>query len=420
MDEAELRRRAMEMLREGRRPGEVARELGRSRQWLAKWRQRFEQDAAAGLRERSRAHRAHPHATPERIARAVLAARERLARHHGRRRFAGSGADAVAWELELAGVRPLPAQRTIERILQRAGKTAHPAAPVAHERTGGAYPAPRAKRPGDLQQTDLVGPRHLRGRSGPLRFYAFHTVDVGGGGIATWQAPDKSAPSFCRYLTQIAWARLGLPRVWQLDNEIAVGGFPGKPFTQTVRLALLLGVEVRFIPQGEPGRNADIESFNALWQARVLRRFTTPSLARLAAVSERFERWFMDERPHPKLSLAEHGTRFPGVLLGRQGAAMARIPAGFSLERYRDAAGELHLPLARGRISWVRRADERGNLAVMGRRLPLGRSAANEYAVATLSTGRGDITVRLAGGGVRVFASPMKEHVIQPLRRARR
>jgi hypothetical protein len=420
VDEAELRRRAMEMLREGRRPSEVARELGRSRQWLAKWRQRVEEVGPTGLRERSRAHLTHPQTTPERIVRAVLAARRRLTAHRGRQRFAGSGADAVAWELELAGVEPLPARRTIERILQRAGKTAHPAAAVAHERTGGAYPAPRAEGPGDLQQTDLVGPRHLRGSSGPLRFYAFHTVDVGGGGIATWQGPDKSAASCCRYLIEIAWARLGLPLIWQLDNEIAVGGFVGRPFTQTVRLALLLGVEVRFIPQGEPGRNADIESFNALWQARVLRRFTTPSLARLAAVSGRFERWFMEERPHPKLSIAKHGTRFPAELLARADGATARIPDGFGLDTFRDAEGELHVPLARGRISWVRRVDERGTLAVLGRRLPLGRAAANEYAVATLSTARGDIAVRLAGGAVKLFRSPIKERVIQPLRRGGR
>jgi hypothetical protein len=159
--------------------------------------------------------------------------------------------------------------------------------------------------------------------------------------------------------------------IGQLDNEIAVGGFPGKPFTQTVRLALLLGVEVRFIPQREPGRNADIESFNALWQARVLRRFTTPSLVRLAAVSARFERWFMDERPHPKLSLAVHGTRFPGVLLKRQCAATARIPAGFSLERYRDAEGELRVPLARGRILRRAQLEQRGGQLGLRRRVEL-------------------------------------------------
>jgi len=46
---------------------------------------------------------------------------------------------------------------------------------------------------------------------------------------------------------------LGLPRSWQIDNETAVAGFEraGRVFTQPVRLALLLGVEVRFIPPGE-------------------------------------------------------------------------------------------------------------------------------------------------------------------------
>ncbi len=116
------------------------------------------------------------------VVRAVLAARDRLDR---RRSFKGAGDNAVAWELELARVWPKPALRTIERILARAGRTIRHA-PLAHERTGAAYPAPHAEDPGDLQQTDLVGPRHLRTPRGPLRFFSFHTVDVGGGGIATW------------------------------------------------------------------------------------------------------------------------------------------------------------------------------------------------------------------------------------------
>jgi len=274
-----------------------------------------------------------------------------------------------------------------------------------------------ATRPGDLHETDLVGPRHLRTASGPLRFYSFHTVDVAGGGIAGFQFEDKSGESFCRYLVGCAWLKLGLPRIWQLDNETAVAGFEkvGRVFTQPVRLALLLGVEVRFIPPGEPGRNADIESFNALWQVRVLRRFSTPSLATLATVSGRFERWFMHERPHPKLSLAKHGTRFPGALLERRNDALPHIPAGFSLERYRDAEGELHLPLARGRISWVRRADEHGGLEILGHRLRLGRRAANEYLVCTLSTAREELTVRLDGRPIGAYRHPIDEQVIRPL-----
>lgn len=416
MNEWQRRQRAIDLLREGRRPSDVARELDRSREWLAKWRRRFDEAGPAGLRARSRAHRTHPQTTPARIVRAVLAARDRLVRHRGPRRFAGSGADAVAWELELARVRPLPARRTIERILQRAGRTAHPAAPHG-ARSDAAYPAPRVRAAGDLQQTDLVGPRHLRTPRGPVRFFGFHTVDVGGGGVATEQRPDKSGESFCGYLIEVAWARPGLPRIWQVDNEASVAGLPGRPFTQPVRLALLLGVEVRFVPEGEPGRQADVESFNALWQARVLRRFQTPGLARLARVSDRFERWFMNERPHPKLSTARHGTRFPGELLASLDGALPRLPRGFSLEAYRDAAGELRLPLARGRISWVRRADERGVLALQGRRLPLGRAAANQYVVATLSTGRGDIAVRVGERAVKLFDFAIRERVVQPLRR---
>lgn len=416
MDEEQRRQRAIELLQQGRRPSEVLRELGRSREWLAKWRRRFEVSRIAGLREVSRAHRTHPATTPARTVRAVLAARDRLTRKRGRQRFAGSGADAVAWELELQGMEQPPARRTIERILQREGRTRHPAKAPAFERTLSTYPAPKATGPGDLQQTDLVGPRHLRTARGAVGFYAFHTIDVAGGGAATWQGPDKSAETFCQYLVLVAWKRLGLPLIWQVDNERAIEGWPGRSFTQPLRLALLLGVEVRFIPQGEPGRNADIESFNALWQARVLRRFETPSLQRLATVSDHFERWYMEERPHPKLSLADNGTRFPAELLAQHNGALRRIPQGFSLDRYRDAAGDLHFPLARGRISWVRRADERGMLPLLGRRLPLGRAAANQYVIATLSTARGELAVRHADHAVKLFRHPIAERVVQPLR----
>ena len=50
MDEEQRRQRAIELLAQGRRPGDVLRELGRSREWLAKWCRRFEEAGAAGLR----------------------------------------------------------------------------------------------------------------------------------------------------------------------------------------------------------------------------------------------------------------------------------------------------------------------------------------------------------------------------------
>ena len=323
----------------------------------------------------------------------------------------------MAWELEIIRLRPLPSRRTIERVLARHGKTGRPA--PRSRPPAGPYPAPRARRPGDLHESDLVGPRHLRTPKGPLRFFALHTVDVAGRGVATFQFEDKSAESFCTYLTEIAWPALGLPKVWQVDNEATLAGYPGRAhiFTQPVRLALLLGVEVRFIPEGEPGRNADIESFNRLWQGRALRRFDCPGLGRLAQVSARFERLFMEERPHPKLSVARHGTRFPAALLASLDGALPRLPARFSLDDYRDARGELHLPLARGRVVWVRRADEHGVLRLLGRALRLGRRAANQYLTATLHTALREVRVRLGTQLVSRFHFEIREPVVQPLAR---
>ena len=275
-----------------------------------------------------------------------------------------------------------------------------------------------ARGPGDLHQTDLVGPRHLRTPDRPVRFYSFHTLDVAGGGVATDQFPDKGAGSFCGHLTA-AWVRLGLPRTWQLDNERTVAGFSPRgrpPFTQPLRLALLLGVEVRFIPEGEPGRQADVESFNDLWQERVLRRFDCPGLGRLRTVSGRFEHWSVEARPHPKLRVAEHGTRFPAQLLASLDGALPRLPAGFTLDAYRDAAGELCLPLARGRVSWVRRVDEHGGVWIAGEHLHIKR-AANEYVVGTLSTGRREVTVRHGERIVSRFAFRIYERVVRSLRR---
>ncbi len=415
MDELARRRRAIELFKAGTKVADIRREVGRTRQWLAKWRKRFEELGERGLAARSHARKHHPWTTPARIVRAILEFRARLERRAHGRGFAGIGADAVAWELELSRIRPLPSLRTIERVLARHGRTARVTPPAARP-SAGPYPAPRAKGPADLQETDLVGPRYLRTPRGPQCFFSFNTVDVAGGGAVSYQFEDKSGESFCLYLLEVAWPQLGLPLIWQVDNETALAGYPRRRriFTQPVRLALLFGVQVRFIPEGEPGRNADIESYNRLWQERVLRRFDCPGLGRLARVSGRFDRWYMEARPHPKLRVAEHGTRFPAALLASLDGQLRRPPRGFSLDDHRDAKGELHLPLARGRITWVRHADEHGGVWILDQRLRIKRIA-NRYVVATLSTGIGEVRVRLGTEVVSRFRFEMPERVVQPL-----
>ena len=416
MTEYERRRRAVEALQAGTQATEIAATLGRSRAWVYATKARYDSGGCAALRDRSRVPHRSPGATPAAMVKKILSARRALATRGPRRRFAGVGADAIAWELHLAGDKDIPSQRTIERIVARAGLTR----PARAKRSGSdprPFPTPRARRPGDVQQSDVVGPRHIATGRGPLRFFSYHTVDVAGGGIACWQSPERGADAYCRYLIECAWARLGVPRLWQVDNEMVLAGFPGKPerFTAPVRLALLLGAEVVFIPQGEPGRQAHVESFNGLWQDRVLRRFRVKTLASLRATSERFETWFMHARPHPQLRVKAHGTRHPAELLASMNGDLRRLPAGFSLDTYRDGKGQLRLPPARGCITWIRLVAESGAISISGRSFFVGRRYANQYVTATLATARRTLTVKLAGRVIKRHRFALDEPVIQPL-----
>jgi hypothetical protein len=268
---------------------------------------------------------------------------------------------------------------------------------------------------GDVQQTDLVGPRHLRGPQGVTRFFAFHTLEDVSRAAATSYYRDKSAEAWCAHFLH-AWDVLGVPRVSQVDNELAlVGGNPhGFTFSQVVRLGLLLGVHWWFIPPGEPGRNPDIESFNGLWQARVLWRHRCPDLPAVRRTSARFLRYY-HTRPHRKLRVSPHGSRFPGTVLAAAQSAGRRLPPGFGLQRYRDAQGTLRLPLARGRISFVRRVSGVGTIELPGGAYRVGRRIAGQYVVATLYTHRRELVVKLEGRVVKRFPCPIRERLVPPL-----
>jgi putative transposase len=407
--------RAIELLKRGRTFAAVCAALGRSQPWLAKWWSRYRQEGRAGLQDRSRAARRIWRRTPTRVVALVLQVRAQLVAHRTRRTaFAGRGAEAIRWELEQRGVRGLPSLRTIERLLQEHGCSR----PERRRRRGRGRPcpAPRAPGVGAVQQTDLVGPRHVRGPRGITRFFGFHTLEYTSRAAATSYYGAKGTEAFCAHFLH-AWEALGVPRVSQVDNELTlVGGNPhGFTFSQVLRLGLLLGVQWWFIPPGEPGRNPDIESFNGLWEARVLWRHPCPGLPAVRRTSARFLRYYHTRKPHRALSVARHGSRFPGEVLAAAREQLRPLPRGFTLNRYRDARGELRLPLARGRISFVRRVSEAGTIDLPGGSYRVGRRLARQYVVATLYTHRREIVVKLAGRVVNRFPCPIREPVVAPL-----
>jgi hypothetical protein len=278
------------------------------------------------------------------------------------------------------------------------------------------YPYCKAEKMGELHQTDLVGPRYLRGPKKVARFYSFHTVDVAGHTAWTNQFSDKQTISLCIHLLD-TWRSIGIPKISQMDNEMAATGGGRYPYSlsQVLRLHLLLGIHLVFIPQGEPGRNATVESFNDLWQERVLRRHNCPILPVLKRTSERFLYYYHYEKPHRSLLQKEDGTRFPGICRDRLWKSLRHLPRRFNLDIYKDSRNHLDFPIAKGKVSFIRKVDPHGRIEVNGASYFVRRKLEGQYVVATIFTHRKRLVIKHDNRIVKSFSFPIKGRAIVPL-----
>lgn len=413
--EFEKRCKAIQLYHEGTKFNEVLRVIQRGRFWLSKWLIRYEEDGIDGLRDKSRAPKKVWRKAPEPMVRKILAVRAELEAHRTQRSaFAGIGSEVIHWELTQRRIKNVPSISTISRILSRHGKTdkAKPKKNKTHQ----PYPYPKAEKMGDLHQTDLVGPRHLRATDGAIRFYSFHTVDVAGHAVFTSQFANKQSISMCRHLVE-TWRNLGIPKVSQLDNEMAAsgGGRYQYSISQVIRLHLLLGIHMVFIPQGEPGRNASVESFNALWQKRVLQRHNCSTLQTLKRTNQRFLDYYHYGKPHRGLTQTEHKTRFPGELRDRLWKSLTHLPKEFSIDRYINPNGLLNFPVPRGKVSFVRKVDSHGKIEANGFPYFIRRSLEGQYVIATIYTHRRKLVVKQDQKIIKSFSFPIQTKIVAPL-----
>jgi putative transposase len=254
--------------------------LGRSRAWLYKWVERSLQDEPAWYKSQSRRPHTSPLHTSGEIEEIVKIVRLNL---YNRDLFCGD--QAIRWELEEMGIKPLPSLRTISRILDREGLT--------HRRTGKYepkgkwYPVLPALMPNQSHQADFVGPRHLKG---PFRFYSLNAVDIRTGRCAVEPLQSRKGQSIIDGFWAI-WARMGIPENIQVDNEMSFFGSPTHPrgMGPLIRLCLHHNVEPWFIPPSEPWRNGVIEKFNDHYQQKFLNKITMATEADLKQASLGFE-----------------------------------------------------------------------------------------------------------------------------------
>lgn len=282
------------------------------------------------------------------------------------------GAQAIRWELEEQDIQPLPSLRTINRILSRHGlthrRTGH------YEPKGARYPSLPSNLPNLRHQADFVGPRHLRGEAGPVRFYSMNVVDLGTGRCGTQPLFNRSGSAVYEAIWAI-WGRLGMPRHLQVDNEMAFYGSPTHPrgMGPLIRLCLRQGIELWFIPQSEPWRNGVIEQFNHHYQQKFLDRVAMQTAEQLYEGALAFEHKHNSRYRYSKLN-----GKTPLQVLAQAGKRSLRFPP-------EESAPQTPLQKPRtGRYHLIRFIRSECTLDIFGERFRVSPGLQYEYVVATI------------------------------------
>jgi putative transposase len=397
--ELTYRRQAIRLLLKGYRPCEILKQIPRGRTWLYKWQHQFARGGWESLKGEVCRPTTVPHAyTPQ--ARAVVRRVRRSLQH---RPVGLVGARAIQRELQThALLHPVPALATIKRGLKQAGllKATPPPPPAIH------YPAPQAADGLVLHVMDWTG-RYLEGGA---KVFVFHTGDTQTQALAQTLREDKTAASLHHHVHQV-WQTLGLPHGLLLDNDSACTGGERAPrrFGTFVRLCLYVGIELIFIPPGEPKRNGVVESLHGLWARSFGNRAHFGSFADVCRKSPHFLQWYMHAYTPPAWD-------------GRTPAQAHR-----SVKRHRLTAAQRKalpavVPLTAGRLHFIRRVTPEGTIHLLGEPWKVGRRFTHPYVWATIITHRQRLEIhhqRSAQSKIRLvktFPYPIAEpiHSLRP------
>jgi hypothetical protein len=252
------------------------------------------------------------------------------------------GAPAIRRAMLRHGYAAVPSIATISRVLERRGAVdavgrQRRAAPPA----GWYLPAVAAGQSA-LDSFDII--EDLKLERGPW-FSVLTATSLPDRRAQAWPHRHISASYVVDCLIE-RWRQWGLPGFAQFDNDTRFQGAHqwADSIGRVSRLCLALGVVPVFAPPREPGFQNSIESFNALWQAKVWQRFRFDNLQALIDHSTRYTQAYW-QRARERASSSAQRREFP--------------------KRFRfDLSHPLH-----GTLIYVRRTDERGHVQLLGHKM---------------------------------------------------
>jgi transposase len=400
--EVERRRRAVELVGEGVSKTDVAVRVGRSRWWVNKWFNRFRVHGDEGLVDLPRTPLRQPTKTPAHVVAKILEVRERLDKDP----VANIGALTILSELEHERFVPIPSLRTIERILNVAEVT-RPW--TRRQRSGIKLPLPEVTTPGVWQQADWIQDRWIEGG---IKFNSLQISDVGSHGMVAGQYLDRKLLTAVRFLIEHAWPSLSIPYAMGTDNAFTSTTHTNHPFTIWTRICLFFGVEVIVSPPGDFGWTNHIEAVNNQWQRKTIWVQHFESLDSVRAGSDRAVEWLNTRRAILNPDLC--GTRYPAEYITANTDTLRWLPP-VSIDDHLDRHGNLHIPLAAGRITFLRHVDEHHTIGVAGVNWPTNETVPiGGLVTATITTADQRLEIRHQGEPIRQFDYPIPHTTVDP------
>ena len=360
--EIDYRRLAFKFFDKEKSAAYILARLPRSRSWLFKWKQRFERDGWQALDSRPKAPLNSPQEHPDDAVDLVLRLRKRLEKSE-----AGLvGPRAIQQEiLRLRLLKSPPSLASIKRWLKDAGLTD----PAVELDPAAYYPIIQAADDFVIYACDWLA-RYLTGGE---KVFIFHTINWRTRALSQTILANKTTASAYDHLLG-AFSEFGLPDFLHLDNDAAFTGLgrTRRVFGKIIRLVLYLGIELIFIPPGEPKRNFIVERVNGLWAESFWNKNHFRSRRDLLGKSPKFFAWYDNYAP-PSLN----------GLTVRQAAGLGRRPK--LLCRQRAQIPE-DLPLTAGRLHFIRKVDAQGQINILKEQWKISKSLAGKYVWATLNT----------------------------------
>jgi len=80
-----------------------------------------------------------------------------------------------------------------------------------------------------------------------------------------------------------------------------------------------------------------------------------------------------------------------------------------------DSHGYLNLPIAKGKLSFIRKVDPHGKIEVNGLTYFTGKKFEGQYVIATIFTHRKRLFVKQENKIIKSFSFPIKGHIVVPL-----